>query len=221
MHNAARLFVFISALLCAALLTRPSSIVAAQEVTQRYGNPNFKFELEYPSLFVPRDSGNPQAPLFLLPRGASYPSFNVVVEPQALMSSEFTLDGQGERVLAAYRRLGLTDAQLIDKRSVRVGGKPAYSFVIRFGSNDQITLAAVTIVPRAKFLYTLTFMDSSAGFESSRALLKTIVDSFRSSDAELGAAATASDTYGYSLFLLCLAFLMALAFLMRRRKRPS
>lgn len=214
---------FVTATALFIVLLSACSNAYADAATQRYGNPTLQFELQYPSELIPADSHNPISPLLLLSKGAMYPSFNVVVEPQALTSAELTLAGQAERVVAAYRQVGLTDAVLIEKSEILLNDKRAFSFLLRYGTKGQTYDSSVTIVPRSKFLYTLTFIDSSSAFGNSRRMLQVILNSFVSSDGTATSAPpiTRPNFLIYSSLFVCLAFFMALALRMRRRRMPS
>ncbi|MBN8547948.1 MAG: hypothetical protein J0M12_01395 [Deltaproteobacteria bacterium] len=192
----------------------------AQESAQLYVNPQFKFELRYPPALVPVESHNATAPLLLRTGGSNYPTFNVIVEPQTLNPSELTLAGQTERVLSAYRQLGMTDVELLSSRELELHGRAAKQIVLRYGSEPNSYTSAVTLLPADNFLYTLTFIEKSAAFAGSKNILDSMLASFQSSDGDParqvpGQLNSASLMVYFSFGLL--AFLIALAFLKRRR----
>ena len=190
----------------------------ADSTEQMYVNPQLKFELSYPKQMLPADSHTPSSPLLLRSEGNNYPTFNVIVEPQALSNLERSLPGQSERVLSAYRRVGMTDAILSEAKNTNVNGKAAFDFLIKYSTEQGEFTSAVTIIPTSKFLYTLTFIDRSATFEAARPLLQSIVNSFVSSDEDPAQEVPGhSNGAAYLVSLGCLAFLIALA--LRRRRR--
>jgi hypothetical protein len=134
------------------------------------------FSISIPGNFIQSSPPNP-AVLLSLRSSQGFPSFNVVVNATRYDPRGMNLNVHSGRILEEYRKIGLTDAIIVQIGSHRIAELDLPIVEIQYTLQTQIYRAAVAYVPGVTEHFILTYIDTNATFESRRHLLNNLYNS--------------------------------------------
>ena len=158
---------------------------------------------------------------------SGFPSFNIVSIAQKFIPEALGNKQYQEQILADYRKVGYTEATVIQTFAVTIANQSAYTAQLSYPSTAGKLISLVTLLPNGPDSHlVLTYIDYEASFSMNRPSYEEIVDSMSllkiNNTNQLQATMKESDRYPtyWTTFaiLALLGVATGLATLMRRAK---
>ena len=144
-----------------------------------YRNDKLNILLSYSSELVEVPSGRVEAPLSLVQKTGSYPTFNIVALPGNLTLAADLKPSPVEQVLDGYKRLGLSDAKVTHSHYHDLLKEIGLTVEIEYSDKGRELVSSVTVANGISNHFFFTFIAPKSEFESNRALRNEIIQSIR------------------------------------------
>lgn len=183
---------------------------------------NAEFTQSVPEIFKKRASSLESAPLLLTFQDASYPTYNVLIEPGSYDPNQYDLNTHSRLTLDSYRKIGITDVVETHSFLAKFQNGIAPTVELAFTSSGDEMRASVTTVVGKTRKFHLTYIDNMNYFEKRSYLRNQLLGGFSLSENELPLLIQKKSTlWIWLISILALAIVTATIFKIRLKATMS